>query len=156
MIHTEYGFDAAGNVIVVRTIYSDSASNPIALAPGEAVTPGSCDMPSVGVVSDGVQIAGSTRASTPEFSGAPDTFSTSAIGGALQAIAITAFASTPSLPGNATDQVIVVTPGGNKIVLAGGETRSWAVERGQDQELKREFDIYASGDAYATISWTVV
>jgi hypothetical protein len=109
-----------------------------------------------GVIGDGFQIAGPTRAALPAFNGAPDTFDTSAIGGMLQSVTVTAFSSQAGLPGLTANQVVVSMPGGNKINLAPGETRTWSVEREQDQELKREYSFVATGNAYATITWTVV
>lgn len=156
LIHIEYGVNTAGSVIVVRTLYTDAASVPITLGAGETVVPGCCATEPVKVVGDGVQIAGPTRAATAAFSGAPDTFSTSAIAGLLQSITVTAFATSPALPGQAANQVVVAMPGGNKIALAAGESRTWSVERGQDLELAREYEITAAGNAYATITWTVV
>lgn len=156
VIHYEYGKAVGGGVILVATRYTDAAGVPIVLGPGESVTPGECAPASAFPVGDGVQIAGPGRAALPPFNGASDTFNTSVVPGRLQSVTVTAFATVPGLPGQTASQVIVALPGGAKIALAPGETRTWSVERDQDQELKREFDIAATGNAYATISWTAV
>lgn len=156
IIHTEYAKDAAGNTIVHRVIYSDSAGAPITLAAGESVYPGCCEREDVVVTGDGTQIAGAVRAATAAFSGAPDTFSTAAIGGTLHSITIAARGVADGLPGLTPNQVVVSLPGGNKVALLNGESRTFSVERSQDKELRREYDVSATGNAYATITWTVI
>ncbi|MFZ1491133.1 MAG: hypothetical protein WAS51_14440 [Ilumatobacteraceae bacterium] len=141
--------------VVIATYYLDSAGSPINTT-GGTVVPGSCVAEPVALVGNGFQIAGATRAATPAFNGAPSNFDTSSIAGYLQSITVTAFATTAGLPGTVADQVIVALPGGNKIALSPGETRTWSVVRDQDIELKREYSVDAVGSAYATISWTVV
>ena len=156
VVHYTYGVNAAGVEIIAAVRYATVDGTPIALAVGEAVTPGACAVASAPVIGDGYQIAGATRAATPAFTGAVDTFNTSAIPGMLQSVTVTAFATTAGLPGATTNQVIVAMPGGNKINLAPGETRTWSVQRDQDIQLEREYDITATGNAYATITWTYV
>lgn len=124
---------------------SQNSSGGAALAPEVVV-----------VASGGAQIAGVTRAATPAFNGAVQSWNSSAIAGRLQSITVTAWASTPSLPGQALNQVIVSPPTGDKIVLVSGESRTWSVARNDDVELLRDFDVFADGNAYATITWTVV
>lgn len=120
---------------------------------GAVIVP--CNPPStIGIISGGTQIAGPTRAASPAFNGAPQNYSTSALPGMLQSITVTAFATTPGTPGQTANQVIAVPPGGDNINLAPGETRTWSVVRDQDLELKREFEFVATGNAYATITWT--
>ena len=109
-----------------------------------------------GVIGDGFQIAGPTRSGTPAFAGAPDNFNTAAFGGQLQSITVAARGVTDGIPGQTANQIIVTMPGGAAIAMMNGETRTWSVERDQDAELKREFDFKATGNAYATITWTVV
>lgn len=154
LIHVQYGTNSAGGTIVVATRYTDAASNPITLGAGETVEPGSCGPVMVGIVSDGVQIAGPDRAALAPFSGAAQTFSTSVVPGHMQSITVTAASVLDGLPGQTADQIIMVTPAGTKIALLNGETKSFSVVRGHDQELKREFEFEATGLAYATITWT--
>lgn len=144
-------FDEVGNQFVVS-----EADGVTPVTDGAVVVP--CDPPATfnGIIGDAFQIAGPDRNVLPPFNGAPTGFNTSAIGGKLQSITVTAFATTPGLPGMTANQIIVALPGGNKVNLAPGETRTWSVERDQDDELTRDFDIAALGMAYATISWTVV
>lgn len=156
IIHTEYGNNAAGSTIVHRTVYSDSSGVPITLAAGESVSPGCCERDDVVVTGNGTQIAGSVRAGTPEFNGAPDAFSTGAISGLLQSITILAVGVVDGLPGQTADQVIVIPPGGQQLALYNGESRTFSVVRTQDRELRRDYEVAASGNAYATITWTVV
>lgn len=109
------------------------------------------------VASGGAQIAGPIlSAGAGPFAGAASNWSSGAVSGRLQSITITAWGSTPGLPGAAPNQLMVIPPLGDKIILANGESRTWSVARNDDVELLREFEVEALGSAYATITWTVV
>lgn len=108
------------------------------------------------VESGGTQIAGAAIAAAAPFSGAAQNWNSSAVAGRLQSITVIAWDSTPSLPGQAPDQVIVVPPTGDKLVLSGGESRTWSITHSNESELLRDFEVFADGIAYATITWTVV
>ena len=104
-------------------------------------------------------IAGSDREAQPEFNGLASFFDVDSELGmdVVQSITISAWSSTPSVPGQAADQIIVTMPDGNRFVQQSGETRSWsAIGHPSATMNTRGMLIEATRMAYATISWTII
>ena len=145
------------NILEPAVLITDTAGVPVAGADATNTTAGACEFgtnPNVSLISDGAQIAGATRALTTPFIGANNSWTSSSVPDKLHSITISARGVTDGLPGQVTNQIMIVLPTGTKFNLMDGETRTFSVERDQDYELKREFEIYADGNAYANITFT--
>lgn len=123
-------------------------------APVGAVSIGQCNIIST-LSGGGVQIAGPVRSATAAFNGAPTTWKTGLLAtGTLQSITIMAKATIDGLPTFTADQILVAMPDGTTIALCSGEVRSFAVSRDGANELANTYTVTATGNAYATITYT--
>jgi hypothetical protein len=148
---------ADGSLVKVTDMMGNTVPTPAGLSEG------GCPIvvPQAFVMTDGTTIAGPVRAATPGFVGAAiqvdipgDISSTGFPTAALQSFTVTAFATTPGLETLTANQIVVYTSTG-RICLNPGETRTWSVERDQEQRLIASSPtVSATGNAYAHVSWS--
>lgn len=160
VIHYEYGLAASGNVLV-RAVRYTTADGAIYVPPaGYTVTAGACARPGVVVTGGAVSglVAGPVRSAIVAFTGAPASVSTASAPGLLQSVTVTARGVTDGYkPGSTANQIVVTCPDGSVLVMINGQTFTWSVSgREQETELRREFTIDATGNAYANIGYTYV
>lgn len=153
-IHYEYRHNAAGQVVLYKVRYTDEDGTPIALGAGETVSVGACVSPTVSIIGGGAQIAGTARAATPAFNGAPDTWDTGQVSDRLHSLTIAARSVIDGLVGLTANQIIIDMPDGTSIAMLNNETRTFSVARDVDGELKRDYRVRAAGRAYANITYT--
>lgn len=154
IIHTEYRKNAAGNIIVHATRYTDSANVPITLGVGEVVVAGECKPASAALWPLGANYASGTFAAShdPDANGAVWSGVTF---GYLQSVTITVLraGATPASPNRV--EVTFPTPGAAKLYLTQGETKTWSVA--QDGENIAEalvgIDIEAVGNTAFNVVW---
>lgn len=147
IIHTEYGINAAGGLIVARTLYTDAASAPLALAPGDTVSPGLCPV-NQRLTTRLYNLGGPSLAASMRPDG-----STLILPANAQSVAVIALAT--GLPG-AADRVDVTTATGTRTMRQSGESISWAVDGDGDRDLNGgAFTIQCFGSAYADVAVTV-
>ncbi len=95
-------------------------------------------------------IAGNLRAVTPNFTGASPSFDTSPVNN-LRSITVTAKGVIDGI--NSASQVIVIAPQG-KIALFNGQTVTFEVSYAPEGDLRQNYVIEATGNAYANIFGT--
>lgn len=155
--HYEYRNAASGEAQLHAVRYTTSEGVPVDTSAG-TVEVGACSVSLGTIFGGGTQIAGPVRATTPAFNGALDTFdaaSVAAVPNLLHSITVSARAVTDGLPGQTLNQVVVDASDGSTFALMNNETRTFSVERGQDELLALTYAIRATGNAYATITYTV-
>jgi hypothetical protein len=154
--HYEYRRNATNNVVLHATRYTDSAGVNFNVT-GGTIAVGECVpvQPQLNVTGGALPfIAGPTRITEPEFAGLADVTDTTAVGGLLQSITVSARGVTDGP--SSSDTVFVDLPDGSRFFLMNGQTFTWTVVRDQDAELTRDYKITATGNAYANIGYTFV
>ncbi len=106
------------------------------------------------VTAGGAQVAGAIRAATPAFAGAVDNWDTSAVPDKLHSITVSARGVADGIPGATLNQVNIDLPDGTVLSLLNNETRTFSVTRDLDSELRRDYRVRVSGNAYASITYT--
>lgn len=137
------------------TVYYTSALGAVIAAPA-GWAPGPCPSAMYAVTGGGAQVAGPSRASTAPFAGAADTWNTGQAGGLLHSFTVDAAGVTDGLPGQTSNQVLVDMPDGTSIALGNARVRTFSVQRDQDNELRRDYRVRATGNAHAIITYTFV
>lgn len=136
--------------------YLDNVGNVVVGATNANVTLGECklDAPSYNITGGGAHIAGPARALTPAFAGAASAWGTGSVPNSLHSITVSARGVLDGVPGGTADQILVTMPDSTVLAMMNGETRTFSVERDSDTALVREYEIAASGMAYANITYT--
>ena len=146
VIHYTYATNASGVEILKATRYTTSNGTPISLGVGESVTPGSCQVSQLNLISGGVSIANGTFATNL----GPDGTSWTNPGN-LKSVTIRARRSntTNANSGAITNGVVVATTD-NKIVLLTNEIITFSVEDGNIQLFE---SVDTIGNAAALVTY---
>jgi hypothetical protein len=166
IIHYEYGVASNGNTLVHAVRYTKADGTIYVPPAGYTINPGACvfncGCPPTNLIvtggSAGAMIAGPTRAATAAFLGASPTASTSSAAGQLQSVTVTAKGVTDGFKNGSTpNQIVVACPDGSDFIMMDGQTFTWSLAgREQEMELKRDYTITATGNAYANIGYTFI
>jgi len=108
------------------------------------------------IFSGGAVIAGDERSLTTEFAGYPLSWASSSVSGRFQSVTISARGVIDGGEGLTGSQIAIHMPDSSRFAMMNGQSMTFSVVRDQDYELYQEFQVYATGLAYATISYTYI